>query len=41
MTLEALADVDAGRAIDHEIIQAWAASPSRTRPQWEQMTKRG
>lgn len=26
LTLEALADVDAGQAIDHQLIQAWAAS---------------
>lgn len=26
MTLEALADVDAGRVIDHQSIQAWADS---------------
>ncbi|MFB9061596.1 MULTISPECIES: CopG family ribbon-helix-helix protein [Sphingobium] len=26
MTLEALADVDAGRVIDHQNIQAWADS---------------
>ena len=26
LTLEALADVDAGRAIDHQAVQAWAAS---------------
>jgi predicted transcriptional regulator len=26
LTLEALADVDAGRVIDHQAIQAWAAS---------------
>ena len=26
MTLEALADVDAGRVIDHQAIQAWADS---------------
>ena len=25
MTLEALADVDAGRVIDHQAVQAWAA----------------
>lgn len=28
MTLEALADVDAGRVIDHQSIQAWADSLS-------------
>jgi predicted transcriptional regulator len=26
MTLEALADVDAGRVIDHDVVQAWADS---------------
>lgn len=26
LTLEALADVDAGRIIDHQAVQAWAAS---------------
>jgi len=26
MTLEALHDVDAGRVIDHQAVQAWAAS---------------
>ena len=26
MTLEALEDVDAGRVIDHQVIQAWADS---------------
>jgi predicted transcriptional regulator len=26
LTLEALADVDAGRVIDHQAVQAWAAS---------------
>lgn len=26
MTLEALADVDAGRVIDHQAVQAWADS---------------
>ena len=28
LTLEALADVDAGRVIDHQAVQAWAASLS-------------
>lgn len=28
MTLEALADVDAGRVVDHEAVQAWADSLS-------------
>jgi predicted transcriptional regulator len=32
MTLEALADVDAGRVIDHQSIQAWADSLSTDRP---------
>lgn len=26
LTLEALADVDAGRVIDHQTVQAWAGS---------------
>ncbi|GAB4228479.1 MAG: hypothetical protein OHK0028_02070 [Deltaproteobacteria bacterium] len=26
LTLEALADVDAGRVIDHQSVQAWAGS---------------
>jgi len=26
LTMEALADVDAGRVIDHQAVQAWAAS---------------
>jgi predicted transcriptional regulator len=26
LTLEALADVDAGRVIDHQAVQAWAGS---------------
>ncbi len=32
MTLEALADVDAGRVIDHRAIQAWADSLSSRKP---------
>jgi predicted transcriptional regulator len=32
MTLEALADVDAGRLIDHRHIQAWADSLSTDNP---------
>ena len=32
MTLEALADVDAGRVIDHQSIQAWADSLSTDSP---------
>jgi len=32
MTLEALADVDAGRVIDHQDIQAWADSLTRRKP---------
>lgn len=32
MTLEALADVDAGRLIDHQQIQAWADSLSTDHP---------
>ena len=32
MTLEALADVDAGRVIDHQSIQAWADSLNTGKP---------
>ncbi|HEU4800069.1 MAG TPA: ribbon-helix-helix domain-containing protein [Gemmatimonadales bacterium] len=32
MTLEALADVDAGRVIDHQAIEAWADSLGTDRP---------
>ena len=32
MTLEALADVDAGRVIDHQAVQAWADSLSAGKP---------
>ncbi len=32
MTLEALADVDAGRVIDHRAIQAWADSLGTEKP---------
>ena len=32
MTLEALADVDAGRIIEHQPVQAWAASLSTAKP---------
>jgi len=32
MTLEALADVDAGRIIEHPSVQAWAASLSTAKP---------
>jgi len=32
MTLEALADVDAGRVIDHQAIRAWADSLGTDRP---------
>jgi predicted transcriptional regulator len=32
MTLEALADVDAGRVIDHQSIQAWADSLTSRKP---------
>jgi predicted transcriptional regulator len=32
LTLEALADVDAGRVIDHQAVQAWAESLSTDRP---------
>ena len=32
LTLEALADVDAGRVIGHQAVQAWAASLSTDTP---------
>lgn len=32
MTLEALADVDAGRIISHECVQAWADSLDKEKP---------
>ena len=32
LTLEALADVDAGRVVDHQAVQAWAASLSTDTP---------
>jgi predicted transcriptional regulator len=32
MTLEALADVDAGRIVEHQSVQAWAGSLSTTKP---------
>ena len=32
LTLEALADVDAGRVIDHQALQAWADSLSNEEP---------
>lgn len=32
MTLEALADVDAGRVIEHESVHVWAASLSTAKP---------
>lgn len=32
LTLEALADVDAGRVIDHQAVQAWADSLSTDQP---------
>lgn len=32
MTLEALEDVDAGRVIDHQAVQAWAASLGSDKP---------
>jgi predicted transcriptional regulator len=40
-TMEALADVDAGRLIDHELVQPWANSletnhPDHTRTKTEQ-----
>ena len=33
LTLEALADVDAGRVIDHQAVQAWAASLDTDAPE--------
>ncbi len=32
LTLEALADVDAGRVIDHQAVQAWATSLNAKKP---------
>ena len=32
LTLEALADVDAGRVIDHQAVQAWANSLDKKKP---------
>jgi len=32
LTLEALADVDAGRVIDHQSVQAWAESLGTRKP---------
>lgn len=32
LTLEALADVDAGNAIDHQAVKAWAASLATDKP---------
>ncbi|TPK90768.1 MULTISPECIES: ribbon-helix-helix domain-containing protein [unclassified Mesorhizobium] len=32
LTLEALADVDAGRVIDHQAVQAWAESLGTEKP---------
>lgn len=32
LTMEALADVDAGRVIDHQSVQAWAASLDTDKP---------
>lgn len=32
LTLEALADVDAGRVIDHQAVQAWADSLGTAKP---------
>lgn len=32
LTLEALADVDAGQVIDHQAVQAWANSLSTDKP---------
>jgi predicted transcriptional regulator len=33
LTLEAIEDVDAGRVIDHQAVQAWAASLSTDAPE--------
>lgn len=33
MTLEALAEVEAGRVIDHQAVQAWANSLTSRKPQ--------
>lgn len=32
LTLEALADVDAGRTVDHQAVEAWAESLSTDQP---------
>lgn len=32
LTMEALADVDAGRVIDHQAVQAWASSLDTGKP---------
>jgi len=32
LTLEALADVDAGNVIDHQVVQAWASSLDADKP---------
>jgi predicted transcriptional regulator len=32
LTIEALADVDAGNAIDHQAVKAWAASLATDKP---------
>ena len=32
MTLEALADVDAGRLVDHQVVRAWADSLATDKP---------
>jgi predicted transcriptional regulator len=32
LTLEALADVDAGRVVAHEAVAAWAGQPTAKRP---------
>ena len=32
LTLEALADVDAGRVVDHQAVQSWAESLDSDRP---------
>jgi predicted transcriptional regulator len=32
LTFEALADVDAGRVVDHQVVQAWADSLDKEEP---------
>jgi predicted transcriptional regulator len=40
LTLEALADVDAGRVIDHQAVQAWADSLSQTKAKVRKAVRR-